>query len=380
LGLVLGAQVTRLALATHFVERKLPFAISLAPNSPDTMLARSMSEVGQAAAIGGDPSASTLHRLERVASAAPLQPEPFLVKAALAERAGDDLHAEILLRQSRVRNPRSTATRYLLADLWLREGKIVPGLQELATLTRLFPAVSLQLVPSLAQYAQAPGAHQQLLAVLKANPHLKRPLLSALAADPRNTDLIVGLAGSDIGSVDPGAQPWKKRLLEGLIARAEYARAYTLWRRFAGLSNTQTPLLFNGDFRSLAAPPPFNWSFNSGAAGVVEPDNGKLRVIYYGRKDAVLASQVLLLQPGHYAFEYLTSDSSGSGTLAWNFSCLGSAKQLMTVGINAGKNAARFIVPANCEAQLLSLTGRTEESPRDTDVQLGPLQLDRVGE
>ena len=377
--LALGAEVTRLTTAIYFAEHNLRVAAYLAPNSPDTMLARSMAEVGQAAARKGDPPTSTLRRLELVAAAAPLQPEPFLVQAALAERSGDYSRAETLLRQARWLNPRSTAARYLLADVWLREGKIVPGLHEMAVLTRFFPTASVQLIPALAEYAHTPGAREQLVVIVNSNPDLKRPLLSALAANPGNADLILTLAGSDIDSVDPGAQPWKKRLLEGLVTRAKYASAHALWQRFAGISGTHTPLLFNRDFSSSAAPPPFNWSFSSGTAGIAEPGNGKLRVLYYGRDDAVLASQVLLLPPGNYVFESAANGTAGSSTLTWNLSCLHPAQQLMAVDVNSGKNTGSFAVPADCEAQFLSLRGHAEENPHDTDVQLGPVRLDRVG-
>ena len=119
-----------------------------------------MSEVGSAAAAGQDVSHSTLEGLKLAAGAAPLQPEPFLVHGAIAERTGDLARARSLLEMARWRDPRSPAALYLLADVWLREGNIVQGLRPLALMSRIMPATSVQLVPALAEFARAPRASE----------------------------------------------------------------------------------------------------------------------------------------------------------------------------------------------------------------------------
>jgi hypothetical protein len=244
--LLLAGEVTRMTVASGVAETKPQLASRLAPESPAALVATSMAQIGEAAAKGGNPDSDTTAKLRLLGATSPLEPEPFLVEAALAERSGDYGRAERLLRKARWRNPRSTAARYLLADVWLRENKIVEGLGEMATLTRLLPSASVQLVPALAEYARSPGAREKLVTILQPNPQLKRPLLNALAADPDNAELILSLAGPDARSTDKDAQSWKARLLAGFVKRNDFVRAYTLWRAFAGLApccSTATSLL-----------------------------------------------------------------------------------------------------------------------------------------
>jgi hypothetical protein len=340
-----------------------------------------MAEVGQAAAKGAEPGQATMDRLRRLAAVDPLRPEPFLVEAALAEQQGNYNRASQLLIQARLRDPRSVAARYLLADVSLRQGSILAGLREMAILTRLLPAASVQLVPALSQFAHTPGARDKLAGILAENPQLKRPLLIALSADPGNADLVVSLAGPSMRSADGSAREWQSRLLGGFIDKGDYDGAYNLWRQFAGLGEGPRPLLFNGDFRQIAAPPPFNWDFLSSSAGVAEADNGHLRVLYYGRQDALLASQLLLLPPGTYRFDAPQTGQLASGALEWIVRCVSARSDLMDWQIGGSSTpVTTFTVPSSgCNAQLLMLRGSQQDMPQDTDVQIGPARIERIG-
>lgn len=337
-----------------------------------------MAEVGAAAATGAGPSPQTAERLRRLASTAPLRPEPYLVDAALAARDDDFARAEALLAEARWRNPRSAAARYLLADTLLREGKLTEALQEMAVVSRLIPSTSVQLVPALAEYAQAPDAREQLDAVLQANPRLKRPLLNALSSDPANAELVLALAGQDARSAERSAKQWKSRLIQGFIAQGDYAAAHALWRRFAGRSGDASPLLNNGTFAESPAPPPFDWSYNSGRGGFAEPAGGRLRVLHYGREDMRLASQLLLLEPGAYRFRAPVSGTAAADALAWTLTCVSSGRRLMQLVVGQG-DSAQFGVPDGCTAQMLALEGRSNEMPQSSDVQIGPAAIERVG-
>ncbi|HEX2802574.1 MAG TPA: hypothetical protein VHN55_01125 [Sphingomicrobium sp.] len=319
--------------------------------------------------------------LQQIAATAPLRLEPFLVAAALAQRAGDYDRAEVLLRQARVRDPRSPAALYLLADVSLRKGKTVEGLHNMAILSRILPETSVQLTPALAEYAQTPGARQELAGILAENRQLKRPLLIALAADPDNADLILDLAGPAGRTAGSDSKVWQSRLLEGLVARGDYERAHSLWRQFAGVGEGPRPLLFNGEFKRLDAPPPFNWSFSSADAGFSEPgNNGRLRILYYGRDDSVLASQLLLLPPGTYRFRAPVSGRVAAGTLAFALRCRGTGNTLVNVPIREPAAEANFTVPSGrCGAQLIQLRGHAQEMPEDSDVRVGPARIERVG-
>lgn len=339
-----------------------------------------MNDVGVAAAFGRTPPESAIRRLGQLSRTAPLSVEPLLVQAAIAQRDSDLDRAERLLVEARRRDPRSAAARYLLAETWIRKGRIGDGLEEMSKLARLMPGSAAQLAPTLSEYARIPGAQPQIKRILAANPQLRQPILNVLAEDPDNARLILELGGLTMRQA--GARPsiWQAKLLRGLVDRRDYDGAYALWQRFSGLSGRR-PLLFNGDFRQAGAPPPFNWSLASGAAGLAEAADGRLRVLHYGREDATLASQLLLLPPGRYRLSMPVSGSIASGALAWVVTCSPGNEALLRAPLTAGSALlASFTVPAaGCPAQSLELRAAGNDMPGESDLLLGPVVLERAG-
>ena len=139
IALLLAADVVRLSVAANVAQTNPERAQKLAPGSPAALASAAMSQVGQAALKGQEPSARTMDQLRQLAGSAPLEPEPFLVPAAIADKQGDYARAERLLLQAVARAPRSAAAHYLLSDVKLREGKVLESLRELAVLARILP-------------------------------------------------------------------------------------------------------------------------------------------------------------------------------------------------------------------------------------------------
>jgi hypothetical protein len=375
--LILSVEVARLTASAAFAPDKPDLAARLAPLDPAALRGTGMAEIGEAAASGGNPSPDTLHRFRLLATEAPLAPEPFLVQAALAEKAGDLARAERLLFAARWRDPRSAAARYLLADVSLKLGKPKQALAEMAILTRLFPTTASQLVPALTQYARSPGAASELKGVIRSNRKLRAPLLNSLAADPANAQLVIDLAGTTRFPGD--ASGWQKTLVESFVERGDFDRAHVLWTRLSGLPESPRPLLFNGDFRPLDAPAPFNWSFSSGSGGVAEPANGRLRVLFYGRQDRQLAMQLLLLPPGRYLFDAPASGSVESGALEWVATCKPHGNAILRARVGGSSSVTFAVPPSGCAAQRLELNGNAQDAPQDSDVVVGPVRIERLG-
>jgi hypothetical protein len=376
LAVLLGLEVARLTVASRVAEADPALAARLAPASPGSIASSGMAAIGRAAAEGGDPDQATLEQFDSLARRAPLAPEPFLLQAALAERAGDLRRATLLLNEARLRDPRSKPAVFLLADVAMRQNRVVDALTNIAILARLVPGGSMQLIPSLAQFARTPGAEQQLSAILKDNPKLKRPLLISLANDPANAALVINLAGADAKSTDVESISWKARVVSGLVAQGDYARAYAIWRNFAGLQPNQAPLLYNGEFKRTPAPPPFDWTYAAGSGGLAEPDSGRLHVLYYGRENVTLAQQLLLLPPGTYELRSPVSDPNAGTALSWVVTCIKPGTELLDSPI--GGASLKVSVPDNCPAQTLTLVGRPSDAPQDVDAQIGPVSLVRA--
>lgn len=352
------------------------------PNHPLTLRGEAMVQIGQAAALGQLPSEPTMGQIRRLAYRAPIEPEPFLVQAALAQKRGEAARAEQLLLQARSRDPRSPAARYLLADHYIRRGDIVAGLREMSVMTRFVKGSADQLVPGLVAYAATPGAVPKLRQIVSDSPDLEPALLSALASDADNADLVLAIAGPSTPAGGSAGQ-WRPKLLNSLVEQGNYDKAYSIWARFAGVK-TPASGLFRPDFTPSDALPPFNWTLAQ-AGGLAEPSpRGGLHVIHYGRKETVLASQLLLLDPGRYELAMaVTGDVGADGQLRWRIRCLPSGRLAAEIPLtrsNAQKAGAQFVVPASgCGAQRIALAGARMDIPRSSDASISPLRLSRAG-
>lgn len=344
---------------------------------PDALVNRAMVEIGTAAARGGDVPPTARQAIARAARKAPLAPDPFLVEGTIAQMAGDGARAERLFIAARTRNPRSPAARYFLADRFLKTGRILPGLVEMGALARLSEQASRPLVPALAAYAKTPGGIAELRRFFKLSPAIRDGTLALLAEDARNAPLVFALAPEPLRDAAPA--DWHGRMIQSLLVAGDYAGAESLWSRIAGIANRG--LLYNPQFREMSAPPPFNWQLTSGTSGVAEASgSGGLDVIYYGRAEVTLATQLLRLAPGPYRLAMRVEGPSRANGLAWTILCVPTNVQLFQLPLGtAGKGvagAAFTVPPAGCAAQSIELRGRPAESPETAQLKILDLKLE----
>ena len=334
-----------------------------------------MVEIGAHARRGETPPPATLRRVHEIARAAPLAPEPFLIMGALTQIGGRQRRAEQLFAAARTRDPRSKAARYFLADRYLRTNRAGQALAEIATLSRLIPGAGVHFAAAIASFAQTPSAAPQIRRFFRASPGFEPLVLSRLAEDTRNADLILELWGrAKIGYGAPTPE-WQTKLVNKLIEQGQFAKAYSSWRIIAGVKDSQT--VFNPGFAKMAAPPPFNWSFVTNGA-IVEPlPANRLHVLYFGRNDTVLAEQLLLLADGRYE---LSMDISGSigrgGEIAWTLTCVPRAEAIFRLPVDRkGRLAGTFSVPPSCSAQRLQLSAVIGEFPQSQEFTVSNLSL-----
>lgn len=375
--LLLAMQVVRTALVADPSTRKT-LAERLWPSHPAVLTNRTMMEIGAHAASGEPPPAATLRRVEEIARRAPLAPEPFLIKGAMAQVEDDQQRAERLFVAARDRDPRSAAARYFLAERYLRTRRVGQALTEIAVMSRLFPEARAQFGPALAAFARTPGAVPQLRSFFRSSPEVEPLVLLHLAEDARNADLVLALWGRRPHGAGEPAPEWQAKLVNKLIEQGQFAKAHATWRLVAGVRDGPGTI-FNPEFREIAAPPPFNWVF-SASGGVVEPAPGdRLQVIYYGRSDTVLAEQLLLLRPGRYR---LGMDISGplreGGEIAWTVSCLPGGETVLQLPVaRKGRVEGSFLVQPGCAAQRLRLVASIGDFPQSQEFTVGRLSLAR---
>ncbi len=374
---LVAMQVVRTALIADPSTRNT-IAARLWPSHPTPLTNRTMAEIGAHAARGQTPPPEILREVEAIARKAPLTPESFLIKGALAQVEGRQEQAERLFLAARLRDPRSAAARYFLADRYLRTVRVAPALAEIAALSRLYVDARAQFGPALATFAKMPGGVPQLRRFFRTSPELEPFVLAHLATDARNADLVLALWARR--SNDPKALPpeWQGTLIRKLIEQGQYAKAYATWRLVAGIDRG-AGTIFNPGFRKMPVPSPFNWDF-SATGGVAEPAPGdRLQVIYYGRQDAVLAEQLLMLAPGRYQLGMDISGPLGDGgELAWTLSCVARPEVIFRLPINRkGRIAGKLNVPPNCPVQSFKLTAVPGPFPQSQEFAIGGLSLIR---
>lgn len=379
LALLVAIVVVRSSFVAAYASRNPARAAILWSRHPSTIFATGLEDVGRTAAAGKRVDKAMIDRLLAASTEAPLAPEPFLVRGVEAQTEGNGTLAVRAFVEARRRDPRSIVARYFLADHYLNTGQIRLGLGEISTLARLVPQSLAGGAPYLAAYARSPGAAPEVKNMLRHHPDLEPWLLDALAADPSNYQLALSLWSGRGGE---SARAWQERLLNSLVEAGYYDQAQAAWGRFSPQAKREDGLVDPDFVRS--ALPPFSWSFVSGPEGLAEPDGGgRLHVLYYGRNDVTLASQLLMLRPGSYRLSMRIGGSPPSAkSLVWIISCLPAAKTVAAIGsAGAGKGGALAgiftVPPSGCEAQRLELAGIAPELPQQSDVTIAELRLQR---
>ncbi len=345
-------------------------ATALWPSHPAVLTDQSLLAIASTAARGKSVSEATRRDVRRIAAKAPLSPDPFLIEGAIAQTQGRGQAAESLLLTARSRDPRSRGARFLLADRYLSTGRVTAALIEMKALVSLQSRGMEVFVPALSAYARSAGAVPALKAFFVKYPGVESSVLSILSIDADNADLVLALANA------PRPYPdWHTTLISALVARGRYAQAYSTWRQLSGLR--PAPGLFNAGFADIAAPPPFNWAFPETSEGVAEPDGkGGIDVLYYGRANATLASQLMLLNPGSYRLAMKIDNASGeAAAVHWALRCANQDRVLADLPLTIGTPGAAFDVPAGCDAQWLELHGVAADMPQTTELTIHALRL-----
>ena len=382
LALAAAVLVVRTGFVAAYGDTAPARAAAVWPDHPLVRLKLGLDEVGIAAANGQGASPDQIARLQRAALSAPLRPEPYLVRGVDAAQSGDRALAGRAFAAAIHRDPRSIPAHYFMADHQLRGGNSEGGLREITTLARLVPSSQGDVAKMLASYAQTPGAAPQVKAMLRRHPEFEVNILTRLAGDPANAELVMFLSNGAVGTSAEIAG-WQGMLVSGLVAAGDFDRANRLWSRLAKADGPRG-LLFNPTFTNTTAPAPFNWTLGSGATGLAEPADQGVHILYYGRENLQLAAQLLRLDPGRYTLAFRLSVSEGdAAALAWTLTCLPGKQVIMISNLGrvakAGGAAQPFAVPPGCQAQQLELNGAAPDFPQTVDVTLTGLGVTREG-
>ena len=385
LSVAAAGQVVRQAYVNKYAVSDPVRAGKLWAGHPDVAFKLDLDRIARDAAAGRPVPRDRIDDILARSAAAPLAVEPFLVRGVDAGLKGNMALAGRALEEARHRDPRSIPARYFLADHDLRTNRIDEGFAELAALTRLVPGSIDRVAPYYAAYASQAGGAARVRQMLRAHPEFEPSVLMALAGDPRHADLVLSLASADGVKADPPPL-WPARLVQGLVDARQFAKARAVWTALAGAAARAADgksLVLDPRFERPKAPAPFGWTLSSSAAGVAEAQpGGRLHILFYGRDNIVLASQLLLLRPGQYRLSFKVDRNADASSLAWRVTCVPARPPLLALDFGKsaqGKDlAGTFAVPADCSAQTLELVGTAPEFPETVDATMSDLALVEV--
>jgi hypothetical protein len=384
--MAIGWLAVKTAAVNAFVKRNPIAAATFSSNDPRVPISLALAQFRQNGGVI-DPALSraAIESLKR----APLMEEPFMLAALSALVRKDGRKAELLLEEARARNPRSRLTHILLLDRYLRTGRLAEATTEIGAVSTFVPDANKVLVPQLAKFAVDPSTRKALDSALDKHPALRGQLLEHLATSGTDLNLILALAPAGRGGAAPGEVAfWQQLLINSLIEKNDLARAEQLWTRFGGVALPNTGVgIYDGQFRRLPGPPPFNWSFTSNPAGTAEPTKTGLDIQYYGRAPAELASQLLRLAPGRYQlnFHAFGQTPERGSALSWRMTCYPGNAELAAIPVakltfSPKAVSGRFSVPSSgCPAQWLKLVGTPAEFPTSHSVTISDIQVRKAG-
>lgn len=368
-----------LILANAFAASAPSVLAGVWPGHPSVLYPASLAEIGVAGSRGERPRPELIAAMIQAGRGDPLSAEPLLVRGIAAGEAGDLAMAGQAFMAARTREPRNPATRYFLADHLLKSGDTNAALTEFAMVGRVSPKSRQSLAEALAAYAASPGGAARIGPILDRDANLRAATLTRLAQQPEHSKLVMRLGRNDRSTY---AIQWQAHLILALLTAGDVAGAKSAWDQFMGQRGVSFDrgLLRDPAFADRGQTAPFGWYLYSGSAGLAEASGGGLRAIHYGREAAVLARQLLVLEPGRYALA-IGKASGQMGTLRWRIRCERSATELLSVTLSAdaldGSAARPFSVPAsNCPGQWIELLGSVGEGP--SDARLGRISLARA--
>jgi hypothetical protein len=388
LALALVFLIVRISVVNALLEVSPELAATVAPGDSSLALDR----VSDALRRGGDIDEATRNTSRHAFERAPLASEPLLLAARQALDAGDQARADRLIAMAHRRNPRSRYTLMLLLEQHLRHGRAEDLAGVMAVLTRLQSEAGEVLLSLLARMATEPQTSEAVREVIQSDPAIRVGVLEQLARQGADPDRILELAGGD-SPPGPGEETprWQRLMLEGLVSRGEVTSAYEAWTRLAGAQAASAgALVYDPDFTRLPGPPPFNWSFEQTSHGFAEVSRTSpgLFAEYYARKSVSLGGQLVRLPPGRYNLGFKAEGKADGedGRLAWVISCHPSGRPIGEVPITGVDYTPKtisgsFTVPASgCPAQWLRLVGKASEFPKEQQVTIRTLRLEKAGE
>lgn len=369
-----------------------PAAAAVAASLPPPDLRghmRLLSRASQSPQFPAGPGEMALS--QRALAASPTAYEPFMVAAAVEEKAGRADRAIQLMEEVRRRRPHMPSVRLKLIVLYGQERRFGDMLGELDNALALNEQARHLILPELTKLIADPQGRTALADLLATSPPWRDEFYRAAKGRKVRPDQALALVEAVRARTGRTSAAAHSFYLQSLIEAGELARARELWlAQLPPQERQKAGLVFDGDFRGSSAPEPFNWVLHDSDGGraqlASEGGRPSLEALYFGGRNFILAEQRLALTPGRYRLSFQVRSEAGikNGDLSWRISCTGSGAEIAAVSLS-GAGAAwsprstAFTVPAGCAGQRLFLVGTPGDLSGEVRVEISSLEVARDG-
>lgn len=364
-------------------------AIRLAPGSAE-VLARAAEDEMRA---GEMEDAGYLARLSL--SRAPFDVAALRVLAMSEAEAGRATQADELMTLAGNWSLRDNAAHSWLIESRLRQGNYASAFAHADTLVRRRADLRPQVFNLFSTAAESDArAGPYLVSELADSPPWRREYLQSLYRRPNGLQLLAGLALGLEQTSAPFTAPELQALYQALYGGRRIPGLQTLRD---GLDRPSTAkILVNGEFADQEAILPFGWELGVGpgiSVGLLnddrKPELTALRVIHDARNAQVLASQVVLMEPGTYRLSGHQRLENGRGRsgFAWQVQCLETSEIISEVRFDLDMESqadwtpfqTRVEIPAQgCTAQIVKLVPVNTGRRNNIVIWFSQLALERI--
>ena len=329
---------------------------------------------------------------KRALRESPLLAHPFLLIAEQRERAGDPVGAIAAMNIAIRRDPRSISARQWLLQHQLEIGDYRGAIAEVDAITRLRPDLRSQYGAALVSLLSVPEARLPLADALVDNPAWQWQFLNAAVREPGDHAPIYALLRALVRN--QGTQISGDSLsliLSNMIHNGDILIARSIFDEFTRSTDGGENLIFDGSFRRLQGPQPFNWALPSSSIGDASFDidsvgGATLLARRFGGGSALLAGQVLTLPPGRYELttRVRADDTPLDDSFSWRITCLRDDRLLVRIdnppnGQGSIDLKSGFLVGRDCPGQHLGLWTEPTNGNASGAARYGFIAVRRVG-
>lgn len=324
----------------------------------------------------------------------PLLAEPMTMAGLDASAEGDLDRAERLMKAARTRNPREAIARFWLLDHAMRNGRYAEGIAEAGAAMRLRGEAREAVLNVLAALVEIPAGRAALRDALQDLPWWRHAFFQAAATfDPDPSNALALLQELPRHPDREAARQEQRAILLALVNKEQFARAYQAWRQMVPATyQSRIAPVYDGNFAGWPGPAPFNWQLIQGNDGTAQfiraadlVTSSALDVRYFGSNAALLAEQVTIVPPGAWRLSLQArrrSNGPVGGRLVMEVRCARGMGLLASLPLDNLRGELRgyatdLVVPADCPALRLRLSGVPGDVFSEVEAQITAVALDR---